>query len=107
NSEVFEITARLDGTAARAGVITTERGQIQTPAFIPVATQATVRAVLPEAMADLGAQALLSNAYHLYLQPGPEIVDDAGGLGRFMQWPGRALHDSGGLQVGSVGAGFR
>ena len=104
---MFEITARLDGTAARAGVITTERGQIQTPAFIPVATQATVRAVLPEAMGDLGAQALLSNAYHLYLQPGPEIVDQAGGLGKFMNWPGPTFTDSGGFQVLSLGAGFK
>src|SRR5690625_3786824 len=104
---VFEITARLDGTAARAGVITTDRGPIQTPAFIPVATQATVRAVLPEAMADLGAQALLSNAYHLYLQPGPDIVDAAGGLGKFMNWPGPTFTDSGGFQVLSLGAGFK
>src|SRR5690625_5084058 len=58
-------------------------------------------------MADLGAQALLSNAYHLYLQPGPEIVDDAGGLGRFMNWPGPTFTDSGGFQVLSLGAGFK
>jgi len=104
---VFEITAELEGTGARAGVITTDRGLIHTPAFIPVATQATVRAVLPEAMADLGAQALLSNAYHLYLQPGPEIVDGGGGLGRFMNWPGPTFTDSGGFQVLSLGAGFK
>ena len=104
---VFEITSRLEGTAARAGVITTDRGPIQTPAFIPVATQATVRAVLPESMADLGAQALLSNAYHLYLQPGPDIVDAGGGLGKFMNWPGPTFTDSGGFQVLSLGAGFK
>src|SRR5690625_5903397 len=103
---VFKITARLDGTAARAGVITTDHGPIQTPAFIPVATQATVRAVLPEAMADLGAQALLSNAYHLYLQPAPDIVDAAGGLGKCMNWPGPTFTDSGGFQVLSLGAGL-
>src|SRR5690625_3142171 len=58
-------------------------------------------------MADLGAQALLSNAYHLYLQPGPEIVDGGGGLGRFMNWPGPTFTDSGGFQVLSLGAGFK
>lgn len=104
---MFEISARLEGSAARAGVITTDRGPIQTPAFIPVATQATVRAVLPESMSELGAQALLSNAYHLYLQPGPDIVDAGGGLGKFMNWPGPTFTDSGGFQVLSLGAGFK
>ena len=63
----------------RTGVITTPHGEIKTPAFIPVGTKATVKSVLPESMADLGAQAILANAYHLYLQPGPETVDAAGG----------------------------
>lgn len=104
---MFEIEARLESTRGRAGVITTDRGIIETPAFIPVATQATVRAVLPETMAELGSQALLSNAYHLYLQPGPDIVDAAGGLGQFMNWPGPTFTDSGGFQVLSLGAGFK
>jgi queuine tRNA-ribosyltransferase len=60
--------------SGRTGVITTPHGEIKTPAFIPVGTKATVKSVLPESMSDLGAQALLANAYHLYLQPGPEIV---------------------------------
>ena len=66
-----------------------------------------MKAVLPEAMADLGAQALLANAYHLYLQPGSDLVDEAGGLGRFMNWPGPTFTDSGGFQVMSLGAGFK
>lgn len=104
---MFEIRARLGGAGARSGVITTPHGAIRTPAFIPVATQATVKSVLPETMADLGAQALLANAYHLFLQPGPDIVDAAGGLGRFMNWPGPTFTDSGGFQVLSLGAGFK
>ncbi len=85
----------------------TPHGDIRTPAFIAVGTKATVKAVLPETMADLGAQAVLANAYHLYLQPGPDVVDEAGGLGTFMNWPGPTFTDSGGFQVLSLGAGFR
>ena len=91
----------------RAGEIQTPHGTIQTPAFIPVGTKATVKSVLPESMKELGAQALLANAYHLYLQPGPEIVDEAGGLGAFMNWPGPTFTDSGGFQVLSLGVGFK
>ena len=88
-------------------MITTPHGEIRTPAFIPVGTRAAVRAVLPEAVADLGAQAVLANAYHLYLQPGSDIVEEAGGLGAFMNWPGPTFTDSGGFQVMSLGAGFK
>ena len=91
----------------RTGIIATPHGEIQTPAFIAVGTKATVKAVLPEAMKDLGAQALLANAYHLYLQPGPEILDEAGGLGKFMNWTGPTFTDSGGFQVMSLGSGFK
>ena len=91
----------------RTGTITTPHGQIQTPAFVPVGTKATVKAVLPESMQSQGAQALLSNAYHLYLQPGSDIVDEAGGLGKFMNWPGPTFTDSGGFQVMSLGVGFK
>ncbi|KAA9395426.1 tRNA guanosine(34) transglycosylase Tgt [Kocuria coralli] len=91
----------------RTGTITTPHGEIQTPAFIPVATAATVKAVLPEAMKDLGAQALLANAYHLYLRPGHDLLDEAGGLGRFMNWDGPTFTDSGGFQVMSLGSGFK
>ena len=103
----FSIEAELPGRLGRAGVISTPHGEIHTPAFIAVGTKATVKAVLPETMTDLGAQALLANAYHLYLQPGSDIVDEAGGLGAFMNWPGPTFTDSGGFQVLSLGAGFR
>ncbi|WP_194786789.1 tRNA guanosine(34) transglycosylase Tgt [Mycobacteroides abscessus] len=103
----FSIDATLPGTAGRAGVIHTPHGDIQTPAFIAVGSKATVKAVLPETMAALGAQAVLANAYHLYLQPGPDIVDEAGGLGAFMNWPGPTFTDSGGFQVLSLGSGVR
>ncbi len=88
-------------------MITTPHGTISTPAFVPVGTKATVKAVLPEMMRELGAQALLANAYHLYLQPGSDIVDEAGGLGRFMNWDGPTFTDSGGFQVMSLGVGFK
>ncbi len=91
----------------RTGVIHTPHGDIQTPAFTPVGTKATVKAVLPEAMKELGSQALLANAYHLYLQPGPEVLDAAGGLGKFMNWDGPTFTDSGGFQVMSLGSGFK
>ena len=91
----------------RVGVISTPNGEIKTPAFIPVGTKATVKSVLPESIKDLDAQAVLSNAYHLYLQPGPEIVDQAGGLGAFMNWPGPTFTDSGGFQVLSLGVGYK
>ncbi len=97
----------MPGRPGRAGVIRTQHGDIHTPAFIAVGTQATVKAVLPETMKELGAQAVLANAYHLYLQPGADIVDEAGGLGAFMNWPGPTFTDSGGFQVLSLGAGFR
>ena len=92
---------------ARTGVIRTPHGEIRTPAFIAVGTKATVKAVLPETMTELGAQAVLANAYHLYLQPGHERIDRAGGLGQFMNWPGPTFTDSGGFQVMSLGAGFK
>ncbi|MEY4153010.1 MAG: hypothetical protein RL470_1069 [Actinomycetota bacterium] len=103
----YEITRAADSGLARAGVITTPHGQIQTPAFIPVGTKANVKTVLPEAMEDLGAQALLANAYHLYLQPGPSVLDEAGGLGAFMNWDKPTFTDSGGFQVLSLGVGFK
>jgi len=103
----FEISHAAESGLARVGTISTPHGQIQTPAFIPVGTKATVKTVLPEAMEDLGAQALLSNAYHLYLQPGPDVLDEAGGLGSFMNWDKPTFTDSGGFQVLSLGVGFK
>ena len=104
---MFTVGKELEGALGRSGTISTPHGDIRTPAFIPVGTRATVKAVLPEAMADLGAQALLANAYHLYLQPGADIIDEAGGLGAFMNWRGPTFTDSGGFQVLSLGAGFK
>lgn len=109
----FQIGTRLgpaaDGSPrhGRTGVITTPHGTIRTPAFIAVGTKATVKALTPEQIAATGAQAVLANAYHLYLQPGPDIIDAAGGLGAFMNWPGPTFTDSGGFQVMSLGVGFK
>ena len=103
----FDVTHRLEGARGRAGVIHTPHGDIETPAFVVVGTKATVKSVLPETVAELGAQAVLANAYHLYLQPGSDLIDEAGGLGRFMNWAGPTFTDSGGFQVMSLGAGFK
>lgn len=103
----FSVRDVLPGQRGRTGVIHTPHGDVHTPAFIAVGTKATVKAVLPETMKSLGAQAVLANAYHLYLQPGPDVVDEAGGLGTFMNWDGPTFTDSGGFQVLSLGAGFR
>lgn len=103
----FGVRSRLENGLGRSGVIRTPHGEIQTPAFVAVGTKATVKAVMPEAVAELGAQAVLANAYHLYLQPGSDVVDAAGGLGAFMNWPGPTFTDSGGFQVMSLGVGFK
>ena len=106
----FRITSEIaedGGRLGRTGVITTPHGEIKTPAFIPVGTKATVKSVLPESMNDLGAQAILANAYHLYLQPGHETLDAAGGLSQFMNWQKPTFTDSGGFQVMSLGVGFK
>lgn len=105
----FEVGTRLEVEGAaggRTGVIATPHGRIATPAFVPVGTKATVKTLLPEQIRSTGAQAVLANAYHLYLQPGHEIVDRAGGLGEFMRWSGPTFTDSGGFQVMSLGTGF-
>lgn len=103
----FEIKHKLDGTLARAGIINTPHGQIETPAFIVVGTKATVKALLPEQVNQIGTQAVLANAYHLYLQPGHKLVEKAGGLGKFMHWDGPTFTDSGGFQVLSLGSGYK
>ena len=96
----FEVEAR-DG-AARAGRLTTPHGVVETPCFMPVGTKATVKAVEPRELRELGAQIVLGNAYHLYFRPGTEIVAAHGGLHGFMQWDGPILTDSGGFQVFSL-----
>lgn len=90
-------------TQARRGTITTSRGQIETPVFMPVGTQGTVKGLLPEALKDIGAQIILANTYHLYLRPGHELIRQMGGLHRFMNWDRPILTDSGGFQVFSLG----
>ena len=105
----FEVGTRLETERGlgRTGVIHTAHGTIATPAFIPVGTKANVKALTPEMVRSLGAQAVLANAYHLYLQPGSDIVDEAGGFASFMNWAGPTYTDSGGFQVLSLGAGFK
>jgi len=102
---MFSIEKKGKGLA-RAGVIKTIHGDIQTPAFIPVGTKATVKALSPEQVKDLGAQAVLANTYHLYLEPGSPLVAKAGGLSKFMHWSGPTFTDSGGFQVFSLGVAF-
>jgi queuine tRNA-ribosyltransferase len=96
----FTITAKKD--RARAGVFTTPHGDLQTPVFAPVGTQATVKTLTPEHLKDINATLVLSNTYHLYLRPGDELVRDMGGLHKFMGWPNPMLTDSGGFQVFSL-----
>ncbi len=96
----FRIVASHAG--ARAGIIHTPHGAIPTPTFLPVGTQAAVKSLAPEEVEGLGASILLANAYHLYLRPGPEVVESMGGLHGFMAWPKPILTDSGGFQVFSL-----
>ncbi len=99
------IKEHLNGLA-RVGEIHTEHGIIKTPAFIPVGTKATVKSLTPEQIQSIGAQAVLANTYHLYLEPGDEIIKKAGGIQKFMNWHGPTITDSGGFQVFSLGAAF-
>ncbi|MHB9146015.1 MAG: tRNA guanosine(34) transglycosylase Tgt [Symbiobacteriia bacterium] len=98
----YELLHRSERSAARVGRVRTPHGVIDTPAFMPVGTQATVKTLTPEEVRSTGAQILLSNTYHLYLRPGHELVRAAGGLHRFMHWDGPILTDSGGFQVFSL-----
>ncbi|MDO8603817.1 MAG: tRNA guanosine(34) transglycosylase Tgt [bacterium] len=101
----FNIEKKMAGLG-RAGVLSTPHGEILTPAFVTVGTKATVKALTPEMVADLGAQVVLANTYHLYLEPGDDIVREAGGFGKFMNWHGPTMTDSGGFQVFSLGMAF-
>lgn len=103
----FKFDIHTRNGLARTGTITTPHGIIQTPAFIPVGTQASLKALTPEQLTDAGAQAVLANAYHLYLRPGSDVIDEAGGLGKFMNWQKPTFTDSGGFQVMSLGTGFK
>ncbi len=97
----FEVT-KTDSTGARRGVLNTPHGAVQTPFFMPVGTQASVKGLRNEALEELGAGIILSNTYHLYLRPGHEAVRKLGGLHKFMSWPRAILTDSGGFQVFSL-----
>jgi queuine tRNA-ribosyltransferase len=100
----FEITARDPATGARCGLLRTAHGDVETPAFFPVGTQATVKAMPPEDLLAIGVPGILANAYHLHLRPGEDLIRQAGGLHRFMNWPRAILTDSGGYQVFSLEA---
>lgn len=99
----YELLHECKQTGARRGVIHTPHGDIQTPVFMPVGTQATVKSMTPEELKEVNAQIILSNTYHLFLRPGHELVKEAGGLHNFMHWDRPILTDSGGFQVFSLG----
>ena len=100
-SLAFELLAR-DG-AARRGRLRLAHGMVETPAFMPVGTYGTVKAMTPRELEDLGAQIVLGNTFHLWLRPGLQVIGRHGGLHRFMGWPRPVLTDSGGFQVFSLG----
>jgi queuine tRNA-ribosyltransferase len=98
----FDVQASDSSSQARSGRLNTVRGQIETPVFMPVGTQATVKTLHPDEVVATGAQIILANTYHLMLRPGPDVIAAAGGLHRFMGWPGPILTDSGGFQIFSL-----
>jgi queuine tRNA-ribosyltransferase len=97
---MFELQATIG--KARAGLLKTRRGVVQTPVFMPVGTQATVKAMTPLELREVGAQIILGNTYHLHVRPGELLIRDLGGLHKFMGWDGPILTDSGGFQVFSL-----
>lgn len=103
----FTINNRLDGTLARTGVIKTSHGSIETPAFIVGGTQATVKALTPEQVENLGGQSVLVNAYHLMIRPGTDVLLSATGIHQFMNWDKPIFSDSGGFQVFSLGMAYK
>lgn len=103
----FKIIHKTVNGQARVGEIHTPHGVIKTPAFMVAATKATVKAMLPETVRELGGQAILANTYHLMLQPGEDVVAQAGGLAKFANWHGPSVTDSGGFQVFSLGMAYK
>jgi len=101
--DLFSFQVKAKQGKARAGVLITPHGKVETPIFMPVGTQATVKSLTPAQLDEIGVQILLSNTYHLYLRPGAEIIDSLGGLHQFMRWEKPILTDSGGFQVFSLG----
>src|SRR5450830_1420446 len=104
---IFSVTNKFEGTFARTGVIKTPHGVIETPAFIVGGTQATVKTLAPEQVADLGGQSILVNAYHLMLRPGADVIRSSGGVHKFMNWDRPIFSDSGGFQVFSLGMAYK
>lgn len=102
----FTIARKHNNGMGRAGVLLTPHGVIETPAFVPVGTKGTVKSLSPEDVRAAGADVVLANTYHLYIEPGHEVIKKAGGLHRFMNWNGPLMTDSGGYQVFSLGAGI-
>jgi queuine tRNA-ribosyltransferase len=103
----FSVNTKLEGSFARTGLIKTPHGNIQTPAFIVGGTQATVKTLTPEQVSDFGGQSILVNAYHLMLRPGTDVINDAGGIQKFMNWNKPTFSDSGGFQVFSLGMAYK
>jgi queuine tRNA-ribosyltransferase len=104
-NRAFVIEARDDGSRARAGILRTAHGDVRTPAFVPLASKATVKGLEPREVAALGYDMVLGNTFHLFLDPGHELVAEFGGLHEFMRWDGPIITDSGGFQVFSMGHG--
>ncbi len=102
----FKIEKKIDGSLGRAGVISTPHGDIETPSFVVVGTKGTVKSLTREQLIEIGTPVILANTYHLYLQPGDELIRDAGGLHKFMNWHGPMMTDSGGFQVFSLGVAY-
>src|SRR3989338_2621564 len=96
----------MPGSLARAGILSTPHGDIQTPAFVAVGTKADVKGIKASEFSSLGIQTIIANTYHLYLSPGPELIEKAGGIHKFMGFDGPIMTDSGGFQVFSLGEGF-
>src|SRR5512141_454345 len=99
---MFEYSITAKNNRARTGIFTTPHGDLLTPVFAPVGTQATIKTLTPVQAKELGATLVLSNTYHLYLRPGDDVIAGLGGLHRFMRWPNAMLTDSGGFQVFSL-----
>ena len=104
--ESFSFTIHSQDGNARRGTVVTPHGSFETPAFSPVGTKATVKGIRPDTLKELGAEVVLGNTYHLFLSPGEKLIQDAGGLGSFMNWQGPTITDSGGFQVFSLGVAY-
>src|SRR6185369_13038456 len=101
----FKIIKKSKKSRARLGILKTPHGEVETPAFVPVATQATIKTLTTEEVVQTGAQILIANTFHLHLKPGDKIVKANGGVQKYMNWPKPLMTDSGGLQVFSLGFG--